>query len=118
MKIKNTLALVLLVGLTTVFSSCKKNKTGDLEVNVVDGFGNSVGSSRTVYLYFGVTNYDNGTYTKSALTNNSGQAQFYDLEPGDYYVDCDWENQLGQTMVSSGAGTVEAKKVTTITIVP
>ncbi len=118
MKPKNTIILILFVGLTSIFSSCQKNKTGDLEINVIDGLGNSVGSGRTVFLYFGNANYTNGTYTKTFITNSSGQAQFFDLAPGDYYADCDWQNQLGQTVTSSGGGSVEAKKVTSITIAP
>jgi hypothetical protein len=118
MKTKNTFFFFLLASLAISFSSCKKNKTGDFEVNVIDGLGNSVGSGKTVYLYFGNANYNSGTYTKTFVTKSSGQAQFFDLAPGDYYADCDWQNQLGFTITSSGSGSVEEKKVTSITIAP
>ena len=118
MKVKSIGMLLMFLGLTVVFSSCQKNKTGDLTVNVVDGLGNSIGAGKTVYIYFGNANYTNGTTYKTASTNSSGQTTFFDLEPGDYYADCDWENQLGLTMTSSGNGSVSAKDITTITIAP
>jgi len=98
--------------------SCQKNNTGDLVVNVVDGLNSSVGSGKTVYLYTSAANFNSSTYSKTASTNSSGQVTFSNLTPGVYYVDCDWENNLGFTVTSSGSGEVTKKMVTTITATP
>jgi len=118
MKTKSIFFLMLIIGFSASLSSCKKNKTGDLKVNVVDGLGNPLGSGKTVYLYFGQSNFNNASYTESAVTNDAGQVSFFELTPGDYYADCDWQNQLGGNVTSEGSGTVEAKNITTITIAP
>jgi hypothetical protein len=101
-----------------IASSCQKNNTGDLVVNVVDGLNSSVGSGKTVYLYNSQAEFDNGTYSKLATTDASGQVTFSKLTLGVYYVDCDWENNLGFTVTSSGSGEVTKKMVTTITAAP
>jgi len=110
--------LFLVVGSLSMMTSCQKNKTGDLVINVVDGLNNSVGTGKTVYLYNSLTDYDNSAYSKTASTDANGQVTFKTLEPGTYYADCDWTNNLGMTITSSGSGTVEIKKVTTITLAP
>lgn len=114
----NYLLLFFVTATLTLTTSCKKNKTGDLKVNVIDGTGNSIGSGKTVFLYQGLSDYNNALYSESAITNSSGQVEFLELEPGDYYADCDWENQLGFIVTSSGSGSVDKKMVTTITIAP
>ena len=101
-----------------IASSCQKNNSGDLVVNVVDGLNSSVGSGKTVYLYNSQAEFDNGTYSKTATTDASGLVTFSKLTPGVYYVDCDWENNLGFTVTSSGSGEVTKKMVTTITAAP
>lgn len=111
--------LTLSLGLfLLIASSCQKNNTGDLVVNVVDGLNSSVGSGKTVYLYNGQAEFDNGTYSKTATTNASGQVTFSKLTPGIYFVDCDWENNLGFIITSSASGEVTKKIVTTITAAP
>lgn len=118
MKNKHFLIVLAFLSFATLVSSCQKNKTGDLNVNVVDGFGNSIGAGHTVYIFRGKSNYDSQVYEETALTNANGQANFYNLTPGDYYADCEWENSLGFMSTSSGSGTVDPKMVTTITIKP
>ncbi len=110
--------MLLFVGSLSIMTSCQKNKTGDLVINVVDGLNSSVGAGKTVYLYNNLTDYDNAVYSKTADTDANGQVTFKTLEPGTYYADCDWTNNLGMTITSSGSGTVEMKKVTTITLAP
>ena len=118
MKTKFIFLLLCAIGFSALTTSCKKNKTGDLKVSVIDGLGNALGANHTVYLYRGKANFDAQTYEETAITDNAGQVQFLELVPGDYYADCDWENQLGFTITSEGGGSVEAKMVTTITIAP
>jgi len=111
--------LFLFVGsLTLMTSSCQKNKTGDLVVNVVDGLNSSVASGQPVYLYNNEADYNSQTFSKTVTTNSSGQVTFENLDPGIYYVDCDWENNLGFTITSSGSGEITKKMTTTITIAP
>ena len=117
-KLLNTF-LFLAIGSTLIMNTgCQKYKTGDLVVNTVDGLGSSVGSGKTVYLYNNASDYSSATYSKTATTDNAGKVTFSNLDPGTYYVDCDWTNNLGTTMTSSGSGTVEKKMTTTITIAP
>lgn len=118
MKQSKIFKLLTLLVLVTVFLSCQKNKTGDLDVKVVDGFGNALGAGHTVYIFRGKANYDSQIYDETAITNANGVASFYALIPGDYYADCQWENSLGLNTTSSGYGTVDPKMITTITIKP
>jgi len=110
--------MLLFVGSMGLITSCQKSKTGDLVINVVDGLSSSVGSGKTVYLYNSLTDYNNAVYSKTADTDANGQVKFSNLEPGTYYADCDWTNNLGMVLTSTGSGTVEKQKVTTITLAP
>jgi len=112
------LLLLTLVGA----SGCRKEviyveETGDLVVNARDGAGTSLVGS-TVYLYEDLTDFNNNIYFMTRITDNSGQVRFDNLYPGVYYVDCDFENTLGQTVVIYGSGSVSAGYETTVTIRP
>jgi hypothetical protein len=118
---KKSLELMLSLSLgffLLIASGCQKNKTGDLVVNVVDGLNSSVGSGKTVYLYNSAADFSSSTYSKTATTDSEGQVTFSKLTPGVYYVDCDWENNLGFTITSTGSGEITKKMVTTITAAP
>lgn len=109
--------------MTSIFTSCKKDDenldptTGDLTVNVRDGAGASI-VAETVYLYTSETNFNDGTYAKTATTNNSGQVTFLELSPQKYWVDAEFETTTGDIIILEGTGTVVAGKVTTIDIFP
>ena len=112
------LLLLTLVGA----SGCRKEviyveETGDLVVNARDGAGTSLVGS-TVYLYEDLTDFNNSVYSQSRTTNNSGQVRFDNLYPGVYYIDCDFENTYGETIVIFGSGSVSAGYETTVTIRP
>lgn len=109
------LALLFVVSL---FSNCQKEDlTGDLIVNARDISGASI-IGETVYLYANEADFNNLLYTTTETTDNSGQVRFIDLEPGVYYVDCDFANAGGGTTNIWGSGSVSAGYETTITINP
>ena len=91
--------------------------TGDLVVNARDGAGASL-VGHTVYLYNNQADFNNNLYSQTAITDNSGQVVFENLSPAIYYVDCDFTNTLGQTIVVTGSGSVSAGYETTVTIRP
>lgn len=103
-------------------SGCRKeivivDETGDLVVNARDGVGSSLIGS-TVYLYNNQADFNNGLYSQTRITDNSGQVVFVNLSPAVYYVDCDFENTFGETIVIFGSGSVSAGYETTVTIKP
>lgn len=91
--------------------------TGDLIVNVRDGQGNSV-IGWDVYLYNNEADFNNYLYSEKKKTNNSGQVTFENLNPGVYWVDCDYKTVAGTTVTVKGKGSVSAGYETTITIKP
>jgi len=104
-------------------SGCKKEAvvvvptTGSLVVNARDGVGTSL-IGNTVYLYNNQADFNNSLYSQTKVTDNSGQVRFENLNPAVYYVDCDFINQLSQTVTITGNGSVSAGYETTITIKP
>jgi hypothetical protein len=103
-------------------SGCRKeivivDETGDLVVNARDGAGTSLIGS-TVYLYNNQADFNNGLYSQTRITDNSGQVVFVNLNPAVYYVDCDFVNTFGQTILIAGSGSVSAGYETTVTIRP
>jgi len=111
----------LLLSFTLICGSgCKKSAvqtTGTLIVNARDGVGTSL-IGNTVYLYNNQADFNNKIYSKTKVTDNSGQVRFETLNPAVYYVDCDFINTLGQTVTIVGNGSVSAGYETTITIKP
>jgi hypothetical protein len=109
---------VLFLFLPLLMLSCKKDPTtGDLIVNARDIEGTSV-VSESVYLYNSEADFNNVIYSKKLTTDNSGQVKFSELTPGIYYVDCDFVDQLNNTITITGSGSVSAGYETTITIQP
>jgi hypothetical protein len=84
----------LLLGLTTGFSSCKKDDpepaktTGGLVVKVKligsTGYLTGVG----VGLATSQANLDNSVYLQDKTADANGQVNFGQLNPGNYYYDC------------------------------
>lgn len=109
--------LLLLFTLVNATGCKKKDTTGDLIVNARDGVGTSL-NGETIYLYNNQADYNNKLYSKTKVADNSGQVKFDNLVPGVYYVDCDFVNQLSQTITIWGSGSVSAGYETTITIKP
>ena len=119
---KRTIFYFLLFLTLIIVSGCRKeivyvDETGDLVVNARDGAGTSLIGS-TVYLYEDITDFNNNIFFKTRITDNSGQVRFDNLYPGVYYVDCDFENTYGETIVIFGSGSVSAGYETTVTIRP
>ena len=114
MKLK-FLKLVLLLAL--IFGCNKEETTGDLIVFVEDINGTAI-TNETVYLYNNQADYNNAIYSKTEVTNNQGRVKFSFLDPGVYYVDCDFNNAAGGVTTVSGDGSVSAGFETTITIGP
>lgn len=113
------ITLITLTVLMAVFiTSCQKEDlTGDLVVNARDGFGASI-IGETVYLYANEADFNNLLYSDTQVTDNSGQVTFSGLDPGVYYVDCDFDNAAGGITNIWGSGSVSAGYETTITIQP
>jgi len=117
---KKTVLYFLLILISVV--GCRKETlvietTGSLVVNARDGAGTSLIGS-TVYLYNNYADFNNNLYSQTRITDNSGQVVFENLSPAIYYVDCDFTNTLGQTIVVTGSGSVSAGYETTVTIRP
>jgi uncharacterized protein (DUF2141 family) len=113
MKLLLFLSLILMV-----FTNCRKEETtGDLEVYVEDITGNPI-VGEEVYLYNNEADFNNVIFSDSKTTNNSGRVIFLNLNPGIYYVDCDFNNQAGGVTTVTGSGSVSAGFVTTITVSP
>ncbi len=118
MKLQKTLILIGLATLAVMLSNCDKEETtGDLEVFVKDISGTPL-SSETVYLYVNQADFNNAVYSDSKVASSNGRVLFRSLEPGEYFVDCDFNNQVGSVTTISGSGWVSAGFVTTITITP
>ena len=103
-------------------AGCRKDTviidtTGSLVVNARDGAGTSL-IGRTVYLYDNQADFNNSIYSETRTTDNSGQVIFENLDPAIYYIDCDFINSYGQTIVITGSGSVSAGYETTVTIRP
>lgn len=118
---KTIFYFILFLTLISV-SGCRKeivivDTTGSLVVNARDGVGTSLIGS-TVFLYNNQADFNNSLYSQTRITNNSGQVVFENLLPAIYYVDCDFTNTSGQTIVVTGSGSVSAGYETTITIRP
>ena len=93
-------------------AGCRKDTviidtTGSLVVNARDGAGTSL-IGRTVYLYDNQADFNNSIYSETRTTDNSGQVIFENLDPAIYYIDCDFINSYGQTIVITGSGSVSA----------
>jgi len=117
---KRVLFYILIIFALINVSGCQKSMdepAGDLVVNARDGAGASL-IGFTVYLYYSEADFNNNLYSETLVTDNSGQVRFESLYPADYYVDCDFENMAGETVIISGLGSVYDGIETTITIRP
>jgi uncharacterized protein (DUF2141 family) len=116
--IKALMFWIVSVLVMITFTNCQKAETtGDLEVFVEDITGVPIVGQK-VYLYNNQADFNNVIFSDSRVTNNSGRVIFSNLNPGVYYVDCDFNNQAGGTTTITGSGSVSAGFVTTITIRP
>lgn len=94
MKNKIMSLVFLVLGMLTTFTSCKKDEvepvpsTGGLIVKVK--LPNSTGylTGVDVGLSTSQQNLDNSVYLKEVITDNAGNANFGQLNPGNYYYDC------------------------------
>lgn len=115
-RIKKFGFLFIIIGIS--FASCKKeDQTGDLFVYVEDVNENPI-VNETVYLYLNEADFNNVIFSETKTTNNNGRVEFKLLDPGVYYVDCDFDNAAGGVTTVSGSGSVSAGMETTITIFP
>jgi hypothetical protein len=94
MKSKIIFSAFLLLGLAVGFSGCKKDDpepartTGSLVVKVkLDGSTGFL-TGVDVGLATSQVNLDNSVYLQEKVTNASGQANFGELNPANYYYDC------------------------------
>lgn len=111
-------SITLAILMAVLVASCQKEDlTGDLVVNARDGGGASI-TGETVYIYANEADFNNLIYFDTRVTDNSGQVRFIDLDPGVYWVDCDFDNAAGGTTTIWGSGSVSAGYETTITITP
>lgn len=119
MKLKTTKLFLALTLITFTFSNCNKDEetTGDLEVYVEDVTGSAI-VNETVYLYNNEADFNNVIFSDSKTTDNSGRVIFLNLDPGVYYVDCDFDNQAGGVTTITGSGSVSAGFETSITVSP
>ena len=99
MKSRTIILAFLLLGLTTVFTGCKKDEptatTGGLVVKVqlegLTGFEHEVGVS----IYTSYENWNNDVYLQYLFTDANLQADFGQLNPGNYYYVCVYDNEMG-----------------------
>jgi uncharacterized protein (DUF2141 family) len=118
MKLKTIKLFIALAAIVVVFTNCRKEETtGDLEVYVEDITGTPI-VGEEVYLYNNEADFNNVIFSDSKMADNSGRVIFLNLDPGVYYVDCDFNNQNGGVTTMTGSGSVSAGFVTTITVSP
>ncbi len=117
---KNFLTLIAVFATTLMlFTSCDKDEEillGDLVVNVENEVKERM-IEKTVYLYKGQANYDALEYSQEAVTDNSGQVKFTDLEPDTYFLEADFEILTIQ-YTAKGSVKVEAGLEMTVTLKP
>lgn len=107
MKNKIIILAVLFLGLTTIFTACKKKEetpaaktTGGLIIKVkVRNSANFV-PDVDVYLATSEANLENEIYIQEKITDANGQANFGQLNAGTYYY-------YGENDESSGDGLVQ-----------
>lgn len=115
---KKSMFLFVALSITLATTSCKKEETvGDLVVYAEDINGAPI-TSETVYLYNNEADFNNVIYSDTEITDSNGKVEFKELEPGVYYVDCDFNNSAGGVTTISGSGSVSAGHETTITVAP
>ncbi len=115
MKSKILILAVLLVGFATVFTSCKKDEvepiptTGGLVIKVQLEGSTGFMSDALVGISTSQENLDNSVYLQDLDTDANGQADFGQLNPGNYYYDCFHEigsdEYYGEGQVQIVAGT-------------
>jgi len=98
-------------------NSCSYSK-GSLLVKAVDA-NNSILSGYEIWVYDNETDFDNGTNPISTQTSDSkGEAIFTNLEPGNYWADCEFTDTNNDPAFAEGSGNVSKGMQTTITIKP
>ncbi len=112
--VSSFLALAVLM----IAASCQKEETtGDLIVYAEDINGTAL-ADETIYLYNDEADFNNVIYSDSKVADDNGSVVFELLEPGEYFVDCDFNNSNGGVTTITGSGSVSAGYETTITITP
>lgn len=91
--------------------------TGSLGVYVKNYINNPV-KGREVWLYTSEADFNSSTYYKKATTNNNGYCEFNNLIPGVYWVDCLFNDALGNPVIAEGNASVSGGYITSITIKP
>ena len=97
MKTKILFTALILLGLTTVFSGCKKESTavlpttGGLIVKVKLQGSTGYQSGVSVGLATSIENFNNYIYLKEGTTDGTGKVDFGQLSPGNYYYDAETE---------------------------
>lgn len=114
MKTKIFILMLLLLGTTTVFTSCKKDKDNPLKTTAglivkVQMVGTTTFiSGATVNLASSEANIDNKIYISSKQTSAIGGADFGQIASGIYYYDCTYSDgtnsYYGKALVQVFAG--------------
>ena len=125
MKSKILLLAVLLLGFATVFTSCTTevvepiSTTGGLVIKVQLEGSTGFMSDALVGIATSQDNLENSVYLQDLDTDANGQADFGQLNPGNYYYDCFHEigsdEYYGEGQVQIVAGT---DLELTLTLVP
>lgn len=113
---KSKILAVFLLGIATVFTSCSKDveilpipTTGGLVIKVQLEDSTGFMSGALVGIATSQDNLDNSVYLQDLETDANGQADFGQLNPGDYYYDCLLEigsdEYYGESQVQIVAGT-------------
>lgn len=93
MKSKIMLFSIFVVGLTVAFSGCKKDEpiptptTGGLVIKVQLAGSTGYQKGVDVGLFTSLENLDNSVYLQDKVTDATGQVNFGQLNPGNYYFD-------------------------------
>ncbi len=117
---------ILFLGLAFVLTGCKKDDpeptqstTGGLVVKVQLEGSTGYLTGALVGLATSQENLDNSIYLQDLETNSSGQVNFGQLNPGNYYYDCYYELGIndfygeGQVQIVAGQN-----RELTLTLVP
>lgn len=110
-RIQKIVVLLVISSTMILLTSCEQDPTkGILKVYCQEKYGYSYVEGITIELYSSDSNYK----LKTSTTNSEGYVWFNDLIPGSYWVKTNDYSDLSSQ--ASGAGTVEADQITTITL--
>jgi len=117
--IRFVLTGIALLALIITAGSCKKecNLDGDIQVHVEGILGIPM-ADKTVYLYSNQQDMNDGRYwMRATQTDDYGNAYFYNLRPGHYWVSCSFYSINGY-VTAIGSGDVKSERATLINIHP